>query len=355
MRQQLPKDFEQRRDSAKFVSPRAKASNPGDFRVQWTQFLRAFPQPTRGVALCLIILLSATIKFHLFWGIPFLALLLCSLFALQRVKDHFAFGNTLPGVIVSLQPPLIAVLTDMTTGIGKYNTIKVLEQPLMASGLAASPIGTRVPTVATYIGEGKSGHWDDFFPVLVAAVTQDEKAVQRAMASFKEEDWLELECALATLSSPPAPGLHRLGWSLSAEDFAQNRLDRREELHFMSDLTTEPSFRVYFRGEGAPRILHIEWPNPKVEGKRPDPEWVEAANALACRKILHDAVVIDFSRWIGTSPEWVSWWRGQTGGTDRPLALVLSREVIPELNVDNVHSTREAALDWIEAKLASTA
>jgi hypothetical protein len=95
MSQHLPDDIFERRIRSKRVTPFTVASNHGDIRVQWSQFFRAFPQPARGIAFGVVFLLSATLGFHWLCAMPFLVLMCGSFLALRRVREHFAFGNTL--------------------------------------------------------------------------------------------------------------------------------------------------------------------------------------------------------------------------------------------------------------------
>ena len=351
--QPLPDDYEKRRNNSRTVDPFSQASNAGDFRVQWLQFFRAFPQPARGIAFALILLLSATLRFHWLWAVPLILLLAFSYLALRRVREHFAFGNTLPAVIVSQKPPLIAALTDLTTGLGHFNTIKVVEQPLAACGLGEAPPGTRVPTVALYTGEGIRGHWDDFFPVLLAAATTKAEAHAQSMASFDEDDWRELEAALQTLPDPITPGLHSIGWDLPP---AQNSdTYRRSELLFFSDMViAEPEVRVYTRGENTPRILSLQWKPPRKPQQTPDEDWLNAVLKVALNQQKPDALLLDFTRWEVLPPPVTQWLHAQAIRLDMPVVLVLDGEVGALGELINLQPTRDEALDWMENRLKNT-
>lgn len=108
-------------------------------------------------------------------------------------------------------------MTDLGKGGAQFNTVKVLHQPLRECGLGAAPVGMRVAAGALYQSRDEKEHWDDFSPVLVAAATRDKKVLDKAMDSFEENDWRELEEALATLLPLPTPGLHSIGWNLPPE------------------------------------------------------------------------------------------------------------------------------------------
>lgn len=347
--QPLPDDYEERRDRAYSVDPLSQASNPGDYRVQWPQFFRAFPQPARGIAFALIFLLSATLRFHWLWAVPLVGLLVLCFLLLRRVREHFAFGNTLPAVIVSHDPPLIAALTDLTTGFGDFNTIKILDQPLKECGLSDAPIGTRIPTVALYRGTGESGHWDDFFPVLLAAATRKPEAHARAMASFDEDDWRELEDGLATLPEK-TPGLHALGWDLPTAPNANEY--RRSELLFFSDMVlAEPEIRIYTRGENTPRILCLEWKPPRKPAQTFDGAWLDAVTNVVLSQQTPDALLLDFARFDELTPTLSTWLHSQASRLDLPVILVLSEQTGELKELINVQTTRDEALDWMEKRL----
>jgi hypothetical protein len=135
------------------------------------------------------------ILFHIFYWI--------------RVKEHFLSGDTNPGVIVSLNPILIAVSTDLSMGIGSYPAIKIVRTrlPLIANQKPA--IGACVAMVSLYSYPiSNAPHWSDFDPYPVMCATSDAAVINAKVASFSQEDWQELAQMLKNVPQPYKEGLY---------------------------------------------------------------------------------------------------------------------------------------------------
>ena len=107
------------------------ASNPGRLRVNPVRYVRAFPLRFWFWvgALGLGVLLGWLL--HWLVLVPFGALAGWQLLRLRRdVRFQFLGGCINPGKVVSLDPPLVAVSTDLDSGGGGFPVVKVLRQPL---------------------------------------------------------------------------------------------------------------------------------------------------------------------------------------------------------------------------------
>jgi hypothetical protein len=128
----------------------------------------------------------------------------------QRAK--FISGCTNPAMVVSVDPPLVAVLTDlsMVPSGRQWYYVKVLWQPLHSMTGEGARLGQRLATVATY-KQGDSGeHWEDFWPVVVNCVTWTTSDVARVFATISSADWRQLETAIQQVPRPFSPGLYEV-------------------------------------------------------------------------------------------------------------------------------------------------
>lgn len=266
------------------------ASNPGGVRVRWMQFFRAFPQPSRGTALALIVLLNLALRAHWIFWIPTLLTTLASLLALVRVREHFRYGNVLPGIIVSQQPPRIASLTDLSKGVGEFNAVKIVEQPLAACDLQNAPVGTRTAVIALYTVDEKDvwPHWADFSPVLVNAATRDEKVRNAARAQLKESDFEELELALQTLPEPLETRLYALGWDLPPD----NSKNVTTQVDFTEVINLQPEIRLV-EIDGGPKILVIQV-SGEFHGNAGDADYLLSVKEASLAKFSPDGLILDF-------------------------------------------------------------
>jgi hypothetical protein len=184
------------------------ASNPGRISLQWPVFLRCYPTTT--IVYLVLIGAASALAVTMHWGWWILAAILALLLGklALNAKMIFHYGCACPGVVVSHDPDLIAVCTDLDTGGGKdYWVIKVLPHPLKRMSTGRPPVGTRIATVAGYGPGDENGHWQDFMPVAAACATADRQALKRILESFEDDDWQSLETGLQRVTER-TPGLY---------------------------------------------------------------------------------------------------------------------------------------------------
>ncbi len=203
------------------VSGDTFASLPGQLTVQYPVWMRCFPAKTVPQLLLLALLLAGAAGLLLathspmgLWpfGLGAAALLRRLDFKFRLIREHFQHGCLNPGRVVSLDPPLIAVHTDLSHTAGQsWPAVKVLPQPLGRARGARPRVGDRVATVALYHGSRRRPHWGDFSPIAVQCVTDDAGAVQRALdrlSADPDDVWAALDRGLAAVPTPTTPGLY---------------------------------------------------------------------------------------------------------------------------------------------------
>ncbi|MEI6193118.1 MAG: DUF3239 domain-containing protein [Verrucomicrobiota bacterium] len=95
-----------------------------------------------------------------------------------RIKEFFAKGDANPGIIIQLNPVLIAVATDLVQHSGSYPAIKVISTQLKSFMGQPPQVGMAVPTVALYYRplDKNCPHWADLI--------RDHSNVQPATKRF---------------------------------------------------------------------------------------------------------------------------------------------------------------------------
>ncbi|MBW8885117.1 MAG: DUF3239 domain-containing protein [Planctomycetia bacterium] len=167
--------------------------------------------PTLWLAPLLVVFLAGLL---IHWAFVFLAVpfagLLWMYWWIQRAK--FISGCTNPAMVVSVDPPLVAVLTDLSMGQTgtRWFYIKVLEQPLDSMTGEAPRLGQRLATVATYYQGENSEHWTNFWPVVVNCVTWSVGDIARVFTSITNSDWQQLDTGLRQIPKPFSPGLYKV-------------------------------------------------------------------------------------------------------------------------------------------------
>ncbi len=187
------------------------ASNPGRLSVDWGRYSWCFPL---WPVICFVgtpVALALAIAVH--WAFWILAVIVLVLdFAWwMRTRMHFVGGCINPGKVVSVDPPLIAVYTDLTKGGPRHPVVKILPHPLRRMARGPFREGQRIATIATYEpGDEEQPHWKDTYPIAVQCATSSRREIERVTESLDAEDWQTLDAALEEVPRPFEPGLYQI-------------------------------------------------------------------------------------------------------------------------------------------------
>lgn len=190
-------------------STNTAASNPGKFQASILQYAKAYPKWPfvwfGGLAISLLLCIAT-----LWFLIVAAFFAFSSWFYCSRLKSQFVAGCVNPGIIVSLQPPLVAIYTDLTKGGNEFPVVKLEAHPIHRMSTGAAEKGQKVTTVAFYESmEDELEHWTDFTPRLTACATTDRRVIQKQLKSIESEDWASLKSALSQVPKPWTAGLYR--------------------------------------------------------------------------------------------------------------------------------------------------
>ena len=192
----------------------ARASNPGNLRVNRLRWLRHYPRWPLIWFSSLAFFVVLAYSFHWSFWIFAVLLLLMNWLYWRRISDQFRYGCANPAMIVSLDPMLIAVSTDLTKGFGKYPVIKIIEKNLPTACGQLARLGSMLPAVALYHqSPDEMPHWSNFDPRPIDCATGDVEAMRRVMNTITEDDWNELRVGLKQVPQPFCCGLYHIATS----------------------------------------------------------------------------------------------------------------------------------------------
>lgn len=186
------------------------ATNPARLDLNFAHWLAANP---RHIVFNAIVAGTGLILLLIKWQVG-LALLIVTGIVLYRtrkdMRGKFLRGDVCPGVVLSAETGLVAVLTDLkaATNVARP-AIKILKQPLRQIKVYALQDGMRVAAVAEYYGDVQQTTWKNFFPEAIPCVVHDAAENQRILDSIPEAQWQALDQAIAQLPASH-PGLYRL-------------------------------------------------------------------------------------------------------------------------------------------------
>jgi hypothetical protein len=152
-------------------------------------------------------------RFHKGFAAGSAVFVLGNLFYWMRVRAHFMHGCVCPGVVVSTNPLLIAVATDLSCAPpASHPAIKVIEASLGRISGKVPEVGVRCATVALYDPPDQQvqGSWSDFDPRPIETATWSSSGRAQVLASIAVKDWNELDGWLKRVPKPYRPGLFRI-------------------------------------------------------------------------------------------------------------------------------------------------
>ena len=189
-----------------------RASNPGGARVKPMIWLSQYPAwPIIWISLAVLMLLLAILVHWSLW-IGFVVLIAMNWLYWRRVRDQFMCGAVNPAVIVSENPMLIAVLTDLSKGSGYFPVVKIIRKDLPeVEGRRWVP-GTALATVSLYTRHHDESmpRWADFDPRPLVCATDDASDIDAVTRSIPPESWDELAAAMKQVPRPFARGTFHL-------------------------------------------------------------------------------------------------------------------------------------------------
>jgi len=176
------------------------ASNPGNANLNpFVWFLYNYKLiALMTLGLLLFIYLAA--KISLWFIITSIILFGINTFYWLRKKEHFHSGDSNGGILISINPNLVAVSTDLTKGFGDFPVIKIITYKTSKK----LKLGDRIPTVALYSESTDDNvpHWIDFTPIPLSYATNDKNVIQEGIDSYSTDEWNDLETRLKEVPRP---------------------------------------------------------------------------------------------------------------------------------------------------------
>ena len=191
----------------RIVDENTVASNPGNVVFNPLVWMKYHTTLAFGVIFT-VLLIAALMIFASIWLIlPALFVFLPkAIYFLRYKKEHFQFGDSNGGIVISDNPKLVAVTTNLSKYGGSYPVVKIIEYK------GKSNLGERVGTVALYFGSEDEScpHWMGFDPIPIEYATQNKKGLEEAIQSYEKSQWIEIEERLKQVPTPYKKGLYRI-------------------------------------------------------------------------------------------------------------------------------------------------
>ena len=185
----------------------SRAGNPGEIKVNpWIWFQH---QPLRVSVLTLALIFSIALSVFVSYGFIILVLYAGweNFYYWVHTQEKFQADSN-GGIVISVEPPLVAVSTNLAKWGGDYPVIKIIE----FQSKKHLKVGDRIGTIAVYqAGENDElPHWMNFFPVPINYATNDKNQIEKEIKSYANTEWLALELGIEELRKPYQEGLYKV-------------------------------------------------------------------------------------------------------------------------------------------------
>lgn len=196
------------------------ASNAVTVEVQFLHYCKLHLKDTIlwsvPMLFCVIVGFLGFPLFAAFWlAVPILIVIAVK--KRNSVCGFFRNADANPGVVVSVDPLLIAVATDLrvSSDVGTYPAVAIIEAKLPSIDGQPPKIGMKVPTVCWYASPfaDDPDHWSSFEPWPVQYATANQKDIERVLKVCSQEQWRLLQSSLKKIPKPYQSGLYYV-WEL---------------------------------------------------------------------------------------------------------------------------------------------
>ena len=181
------------------------ASNPGLLSPNYFKVLTTFPGSAAIVFGFLLISFGGLFVHWLFW-LPFLLMLGIVVWYFRSIKFHYTEGCITPARILSVDPPLVAVYSDLSISGKSCHAVRLLRQPLHKLPPHAAKPGP-ISSISLYFGLHRElgDHWCDILPVITNLATNNIQEINRVYSSIGQEEWQWLDWGLKQIPISQSP------------------------------------------------------------------------------------------------------------------------------------------------------
>ncbi len=179
------------------------ASNPGSITIHWPTYAKY--RLVWFVAYLVFFLIGLALlvlfRFNSNGIAAFVAIVGSGVYWVVTCGKHWKHGDANPGVVISTEPLMVAVLAEMSQYPNDFSApaIKIIAAPAPPE---ETRVGDRFATVALYAGGGNENTWRDIDPKLTYTATNNPLAIRRVFDSIPDWQWQALNDAVKQVGNP---------------------------------------------------------------------------------------------------------------------------------------------------------
>lgn len=167
----------------------ARATRQANTKFSYFRWLRNNRSTYRKSILWIIVFILGGYLFHWTIYIPIIFIAVIKYLTDAKERDMYYSGALLPGIVLNPEEDIIAVLTDLTLGFGKYPIIRIDRVPIPKS---KKEINTRLAIAGQYYNTEKYSHWNFFRPLILFSGMKYPEKHDDKIKEIPTIEWLQL-------------------------------------------------------------------------------------------------------------------------------------------------------------------
>jgi hypothetical protein len=140
-----------------------------------------------------------------FFYIPLGLYFIYKMLSLFKTRDMFKSGNLCAAIVLNESNMKIAVLTDLTGGIGKFPIIRIKNVKLPGQ---YSKKGTMIPVAGGYQKTENYLHWNYFNPIPIPSGSYDDNLIAEKIKLIPTLEWVKLKTEINQFQAEPLEGYY---------------------------------------------------------------------------------------------------------------------------------------------------
>ncbi len=173
-----------------FTDTSSRATNQANFTADtWTYVINRKKHYLKIVLITILLLIASYI---ISWGIIVLVfwIVFYEYFSTIASIDNYKMGTLNASIVITVNPTRIAVLTDVSMGIGKYPLVRVCRLNLPSK---YNQLNERIPSSCGYQNCEDQFFWDFVMPNPIVYATHSEDAIKQKLTEIPTQDWVDLQ------------------------------------------------------------------------------------------------------------------------------------------------------------------
>lgn len=173
-----------------FADTSARATNQANFTADiWTYIKNRWSHYIKVACIAIVLLLASIIISWAILNILFW-FLFYTYFSTLASLDNYHMGTLNASIVITIAPTRIAVLTDVSMGLGKYPLVRVCKMELPSK---YNLIREQIPCSCGYQNVENQKFWDFVMPNPLVYATNDDQAIKQKLSEIPLQDWIDLK------------------------------------------------------------------------------------------------------------------------------------------------------------------